>query len=367
MQSQPRSGFTLVELLVAITIIGLLLALLVPAVQAAREAGRRVHCANNLRQLGLAVLNYEQVHHCYPMGLLIDRRPVINYANFAIFGGIDGIRCSGLVSMLPFLEQSSVFVAYDQSRPWYQQSTQVISSAIPVYLCPSNTGMDSPFYDPVLEEVAASFGVPIGGTFGLTDYIFSKGINDSACHNARSITDRERGMFDIGLVTTQTDLRDGTSNTIAMGEGAGGPTWSLCEEVGCQEPSTRMNGHWADLYGDRYFARQNWVGLGNVNVGQQAMRWLTAGVFGCTLEPLNKWPVTHSLHDLSAPENECRSTLLNAANPHRVSNFRSDHPGGGYFLHADGSVHFVEAAIDLQAYRALSTVAAGDFFDRSTP
>jgi len=236
---------------------------------------------------------------------------------------------------------------------------------VPVYVCPSNTGKDNPLADPVLVEVSEGLGgMPVGGTFGLTDYIFSKGANDASCNNSRSIADDERGMFDVGLVTTHADLRDGTSTTFAVGEGAGGPHWSLCEDVGCQEPSTRMNDAWADLYGSPYFARQSWIGSGNVNFGQNALMWLTAGIFGCTREQLNKWPVTQSLHDTLAPDDDCRSSLVFAGNPHRVSNFRSDHRHGGNFLHADGSVDFVEEAIDMHVYRALSTVAAGDYFEQ---
>lgn len=362
MRLPRQSGFTLVELLVAISIVGLLLALLVPAVQTAREAGRRAQCASNLRQIGLGMLNYEASHHCYPVGLLLDRRPP-QYLNYALFGGSDGVRASGFAMMLPYLEQDSLASQYDFLRPWYHQRPEVASAVIPVYLCPSNTGKDNPFFDPVLEEIAASLEVPIGGTYGLTDYILSKGVNDASCYGSRSIADSERGMFDYGLVTTHADLRDGTSNTIALGEGAGGLQWSICEDVGCQEPSTRMNDMWDQHYGTAYFARQPWIGLGNINAGQNTLRWLTTGVFGCTLEPLNKWPVTQSLYWL-AKEDDCRSSLLHAANPDRVSNFRSDHRHGGNFLRADGSVCFVDQSIDMQTYRALSTVAAADFFER---
>jgi len=361
LSSLRRSGFTLIELLIVIALVGLLVALLLPAVQTAREAGRRVQCANHLKQIGLAMMNYEQSFHCYPMGLLTNNDSPIT---FALFGGIDGIHSSGLAAMLPYLEQTGLDVVYDDNKPWFEQSLAVAQAAIPVYTCPSNSGADNPFFDPVLEAVATDLAVPNRGTFGLTHYIFSKGANDGFCRAPRSIPDGERGMFDVGLLTTHAQLRDGTSHTLAMGEGASGPQWPLCEEVGCNAPSNRMNPLWADVYGASYFARQSWIGSGNVNVGQNSLKWLVAGVFGCTLEPLNKWPVTHSIHHVPAPDDDCRSSLENPANPHRVSNFRSDHSGGGNFLLADGSVHFVQETIDRSVYRALSTVAAGEFIEQ---
>lgn len=356
-----RNGFTLLELLIVIALIGLLVALLLPAVQVAREAGRRVQCANHLKQVGLAMMNYEQAHHCYPIGLLTDEKSPIT---FALFGGIDGIHSTGLAAMLPYLELTGLDLQYDSSQPWYRQSPEIAQAVVPTYICPSSSGRENPFFDPVLAFATTGLATPNRGYFGQTDYIFSKGANDGSCRVPQSIAIGERGMFDVGLVTTHAQLRDGTSHTLAMGEGASGPHWPLCEDVGCHQPADRMNPLWADVYGLTYFARQSWIGSGNVSFGQESLSWLSSGVFGCTREPLNKWPVTQSLHDTTAPVHDCRSSLENPDNPHRVSNFRSDHSDGGNFLLADGSVHFVRQTIDLAAYRALSTVAASEFYDQ---
>ena len=101
--SSCRRGFTLVELLVVIAIIGLLVALLLPAVQAAREAARRMRCSNNLKQIGLALHNYHGVHNTFPPGNSINN----NYANHAWGWGSH---------LLPFLEQATLFQAIEVDR-----------------------------------------------------------------------------------------------------------------------------------------------------------------------------------------------------------------------------------------------------------
>ena len=88
--------------------------------------------------------------------------------------------------------------------------------------------------------------------------------------------------------------------------------------------------------------------------------FMSAGVFGCTVDKLNKWPVTHFLFDDRENPNDCRCSLDDPSNPHRVPNFRSDHPGGANFVYVDGSVEFIDDAIDIDVYRAKSTVAGGD-------
>ena len=119
LRNRRWKAFTLVELLVVIAIIGILIALLLPAVQAAREAARRMQCSNNLKQLSLAMLNYEQQNN---------RLPVFSN-NF-----------TPQVFMLPFLEQQALYEAYNFDEPWDSPANQQIASTVvPVYNCPSTT------------------------------------------------------------------------------------------------------------------------------------------------------------------------------------------------------------------------------------
>ena len=133
--SGGRSGLTLVELLVVIAIIGVLIALLIPAVQAAREAARRAKCANNLRQLGLAIHSYHDEH-----GAL----PPCDYACLAVPPYPHVNRGSALVQLLPYIEQQNVYEMFDFDEPFILDQVQpgtdkeIRSIVIPTFLCPSD-------------------------------------------------------------------------------------------------------------------------------------------------------------------------------------------------------------------------------------
>ncbi|MEX0865883.1 MAG: DUF1559 domain-containing protein, partial [Pirellulales bacterium] len=133
-KARPLHGFTLVELLVVIAIIGILIALLLPAVQSAREAARRVQCSNNLKQIGLALLNYEFTYGAFPAG-----------ASISIPEQCSGNDCRGnpmYVAMLPFLELRNIEQSYDYDvnwgwAAWWNANSGLATQTIGVYQCPS--------------------------------------------------------------------------------------------------------------------------------------------------------------------------------------------------------------------------------------
>lgn len=130
-------GFTLVELLVVIAIIAVMVGLLMPAVQSARESARRVHCANNLKQLGLAVLNYEQAHNSLPPCGLVNPKFDKKY-QVDIFNPFSGKQISWIVLALPFLEQAVLYDQFDLNLAVSQQPKNPQSSWLPSLICPSD-------------------------------------------------------------------------------------------------------------------------------------------------------------------------------------------------------------------------------------
>lgn len=198
---QARRAFTLVELLVVIAIIGILIALLLPAVQAAREAARRSQCVNNLKQLGVGLQNYHDIHRSFPFGKggTSGASPITNVS-----------RVSGFIPLLPFVEQQAVYNLIKTGDPskgympygppgWYSWSHW--NYQVPGLICPSDTR-----------------AVPTTGQVGNTNYAFSHG--DSIYNNCfnQDPENWTRGMFCENRTVTLRMVTDGTSNTIAMSE-----------------------------------------------------------------------------------------------------------------------------------------------------
>jgi prepilin-type N-terminal cleavage/methylation domain-containing protein len=350
----PRAtrGFTLVELLVVIAIVGVLVALLLPAVQAAREAGRRATCVNHLRQLGISISNFESARQHLPIGSIVAPDKMSGVFE-------DGVFANGFTQMLPYFEEAALASMYENDKPCYMQQAKVASTVIPILVCPSNGGKMNPSEEKFFGFMATTISSPLGNMLALTDYVFSKGASDAFCPTPRAIPDSERGMFDYNLRVKARNVTDGLSKTFAVGEGASGPNWVLCKNPGCTIPDMP---HWIPALNstaEPYTARQFWIGAGNLDVFLTKYRFASGGHFACTVDPLNKRPVTQFLFNDKGPFN-CLGTLSGTANTHRVPNFRSDHSGGGNFLMGDASVHFVADQIDMATYRALSTLAGGD-------
>lgn len=183
-----RTGFTLVELLVVIAIIGVLVALLLPAVQMAREASRRTSCSNNLKQIGIALHLYHDTNNCFPAG---------SHSSIA----------SGFIAILPHLEQSTVYDQYDFRRYYTDPiNTAVINRRIPMYLCPS---MDT--RRPVPYVSANEVGGP-------SSYLLNEGTRSymAVADGIAPLVWPEFGYQN--AYVTFGSITDGTSNTFAAGE-----------------------------------------------------------------------------------------------------------------------------------------------------
>jgi prepilin-type N-terminal cleavage/methylation domain-containing protein/prepilin-type processing-associated H-X9-DG protein len=301
LSKSARLGFTLVELLVVIAIIGMLIALLLPAVQAARESGRTTQCKNNLRQVALGVQLYHDNRDKFPYAVM-DRQPREAADTWV----------PGLILILPFLEQDNVASRWDPKLP---RNSTVDSDGdgytnaalqqmlIPTYTCPT---MQPPSGALPENRAYASYLLCAGSQdVQLLHYASAYGVAEPAFDGALIPVKNLENSANAGSpntrVTKMASLLDGTSNTFMVGETDFRPRGV---------PSTSMGGVWA--YG--------YIGY----------------TWGTTFHPFNNHKNT--------------STVYGA--------FRSDHRGGANFALCDASVRFVNDGIEHPTYQALSTRAA---------
>jgi len=201
-RARLRLGFTLVELLVVIAIIGVLVALLLPAVQAARESSRRTQCSNHLKQIGLAVHGFEDINKVIPYTRLDTRE---TYA----------------VLLLPYLEQGNLFSQWDMNKQYYDQLPQVREATLKVYVCPSRR---SPPKVSTAGDVHQDGTRPhIGG--GVSDYTSNAGTTDGDTDyyegfNSTTAATCANGPFwyKSPIPLRFTSVTDGISNTLFLGE-----------------------------------------------------------------------------------------------------------------------------------------------------
>jgi prepilin-type N-terminal cleavage/methylation domain-containing protein/prepilin-type processing-associated H-X9-DG protein len=355
-RSQRRTrGFTLIELLVVIAIIAVLIALLLPAVQAAREAARRAQCTNNLKQLGLAMHNYESANGAFPPGgesTNFDATQCSPACTQFIDGG-----WSTLARLLPNMEGSAQYatlnfaVEYNDATGMNSTGTQAV---ITVFLCPSATRQSSGNRDGA-EPTSSSpqdVSTVVTGGYGLNDYgatiytdISPAGAQTSpgTATPFRDKTSRVNGLLKVGM-TSISECLDGTSNTIAIGEDAGRDARFL-------SPYTQ------GYFGNTKVTKARNSQFGGTGAYRRYWRWAEPDeAYGVSGQPNNKW----------RPMNET-VTFGTGGNPGTAGNnagandeLFSFHPGGVNCLFGDGSVRFIKDSINVVTLRGLVSLSGGE-------
>jgi prepilin-type N-terminal cleavage/methylation domain-containing protein/prepilin-type processing-associated H-X9-DG protein len=340
-----RRGFTLIELLVVIAIIAVLIGLLLPAVQKVREAANRSKCQNHLKQLGLALHNYHDVHRGFPAGLACS------------VSNTQDASASGFTYILPFLEQDATHRIYHFDDDWFNPSNfQAVGVEIKLFFCPSNRagGLIN------LQPMEAMWGYQLPPVAGAVDYAFCRGASGSMNPDPERVPRIVRGVFDVRpkedarAVLKLTDITDGTSTTFAMGEAAGGTPGLFVRDR--FNPAQRA----IDFStGEPAIIDQSWGAAGVTDGGHP---WY-GSVLGTTAqygmpgdprdEPMNAPLLAPTVFDFE-PYGD------NRTGRDSVSGFRSRHAGGCQFLFCDGGVRFLRESIPAATYRALSTYAGGE-------
>lgn len=337
-QSIARSargrGFTLVELLVVIAIIGILIALLLPAVQAAREAARRSQCSNNLKQLGLAVMNYADVKLALPPRATGTTTGTYN----------NGARLAAFVFLTPYYEQqqlwsmiSSPLPSWDGTVTFPAQGPNEWTTTYPAWCvniatlhCPSEIGTMNPAQPGTVGGIyttATSATGSVSGTIGRTNYCFSQGdtINGAATVNVR-------GAFGYNSSYTLANILDGTSNTIALSERAFGLNGAFVRGgIGEGYPTINTN---PSLCLTAVDGKGAYITTGNQEAGA---RWN---------DGFAVWTSFNTVLPPNSPSC-CQSASGGSCdNSGGVYSASSYHPGGVNAVMLDGSVRFVNDSID---------------------
>ncbi len=302
MRRSRQPGFTLIELLVVIAIIGILIALLLPAVQAAREAARRMQCSNNLKQIDLALHNYHDSFKSFPPGT------VWAFASYGPMGS------TWITMLLPYLEQKPLADLVDRRNGFggaAGPNMEVARRGIPTFLCPSD--QEQPNANPMPNYPE--------GAYAKGNYVGNNGVGpqqhgpDPMC--AGCAVARKPGIFMPNSRTTIATITDGTSNTAIAAELLKGPTggwqgvmhyWEGPMYQHDRTPNTTVPDE----------IRRGWCG--------------TPRAFAPCIE-------TYTYHE------DCKLIL----------SVRSRHPGGAQVALADGSVRFVTDTIDLVTWQNLGT------------
>jgi prepilin-type N-terminal cleavage/methylation domain-containing protein/prepilin-type processing-associated H-X9-DG protein len=335
---RPRMGFTLIELLVVIAIIGVLIGLLLPAVQKVRDAAARAQCTNNLKQIGIALHSYHDVYNMFPPGYIDGNTNPASTPDNDVGPG-----WGWAAFILPFMEQQNLFNQINFSQPIGSGNNATVAQMpLKIYQCPADGyQMNFTVYP---TSVVVAHGNYVGCN-GWVECFANAGGNYNPSSDGGAAMDGDvgatgpagDGMFYRNSTTRMASITDGTSNTIMVGErcASHSPTTWVGAVTGGRTPAWMCTTPWTTPYTPPGSAPNNGNGTAYDNADYDEALCLAHG------------NATH---------------LPCADNPfYDPDTFWSMHTGpGANFLFADGSVHFLTSGIDAYTYQHMCTMAGGE-------
>jgi prepilin-type N-terminal cleavage/methylation domain-containing protein/prepilin-type processing-associated H-X9-DG protein len=319
-----EAAFTLVELLVVVAIIGVLLSIFLPAVQAARESARRTQCANQLRQLGLAATSHATAKRTYPAG--VEQwyfNTAVAYRGIPLFA-----------FLLPYLEESNVLVNWNYDDPIHNSDNGLQSNTavvLPLLICPSDQIDVNPVIMPARNWYNAL--TSYGGNGGTRSYFPLQAEPNGVFHTTGEASEPHERQRPV----SPRQISDGLSRTLLFGERYhDDPNYESFNAAGWGEPLTEW-GWWGASVSRKM--------IGHVTLSAHA--------------PINfQLPFDYANRNGQTPS-AASFTQFQEYVDMRITAYGSGHPGGANFCFADGSLRFLESGLDLEVLRALST-RAGD-------
>jgi len=359
MRARSVRGFTLIELLVVIAIIAVLIALLLPAVQAAREAARRAQCINNLKQIGLASMNYESTNGCFVPSVIYPS-PIDSY----------GWGPSGQLGLLQFIEQGTLWNAYNvgavqpnaNGKFFYLMNTTVFTAQIASYICPSDTRQQTGdgHGDPWTTSVANYVG-SVGGPFQL-----NTAWSGAFVPTAKSPWDL--GYLNIHPPSTVTiaSITDGTSNTALFSEALTGASSTAGITAASGNSGTAKRVYFPSGYSDQTATIASVMSALSTCKNLPPTTTPYAGARGDWWYAYPNYINYNAYNHMATPNSRSCSTngapswdtwgldVFGMAPPNSL------HPGGVNMLNCDGSVRFVKDTISLTTWWAVGTKSGGE-------
>jgi len=320
------AAFTLVELLIVIAIIGTLVALLLPAVSAARETANRTSCLNKMRQLGVATLHHESVRNHLPSGAVMKAyapEPSLAPTFF---------RWSALAQLMPYMEMKAAHDVLDTSLPLYAGNNPLLLKVRPAhvnivrimfddFLCPSDVG------------------TRLHRDFGPTNYVFSSGSGNRGGNPIDA-----DGPFYVNSQTRMAHMKDGASKTVLISESV------LGQESPDHDPQTNYRFTLASPLNSDVCGASNEWNMQDLRGFAWASGEYRAALYNHHLSPNSR---TH----------DCIGVWIGGFKRYTAYGWRtarSRHKGGVNVVLADGSGHYLTDAIDIAVWRAISTIAGGE-------